>query len=153
MENKGLSTKLHAYLNFNGNCEEAFRFYEVIFQSTNMGLHRYSDLPESPDFKISEEDKSKIMHTSILINNDVMLMGSDTIEAFGQKATHGSGTYLMLDTANAVEAKRLYNTLSESAQKIEMPLSEQFYAELYAMLIDKFGVAWIIHFAGKKANH
>lgn len=142
--------KIHAYLNFNGNCEEAFTFYEKVFNTQSIGTYRFGDMPENPEFPVNNEDKQKIMHTAIMINDSTMLMGSDCIEGLGQKITNGTSTYIMLDTETAQEAKDLYQTLSENALNIEMPLGEQFWAELYASFQDQFGICWMIHFEGNK---
>nr|WP_288809466.1 VOC family protein [uncultured Sphingobacterium sp.] len=141
---------LHAYLNFNGNCEEAFEFYRTVFNTPLIGVHRFGDMTADPAYPIADADKNKIMHIAIHINDSVMLMGSDCVESFGQKATFGTGSYLMLDAQSAVEAKALYDKLSVDAQNIEMPLGEQFFAELFASFQDKFGIAWMIHFEGNK---
>lgn len=142
--------RIHAYLNFNGNCEEAFTFYEKVFNTKNMGLHRFGDMPADDNFPMSEEDKKKIMNTAIMINEDTMILGSDCIENFGHKLVNGNSTYIMLDTQTAQEAKDLYAALSVNAQAIEMELGEQFWAELYASFQDQFGICWMIHFEGNK---
>ncbi|WP_270087640.1 VOC family protein [Sphingobacterium sp. SYP-B4668] len=141
---------LHAYLNFNGNCEEAFDFYKTVFNSPLTGVYRFGDMPADPEHPVADADKNKVMHTSLKINDSVMLMGSDCLESFGQKATYGTGSYLMLDTQTAAEAQDLYNKLSVDALNIEMPLGEQFFAEIFASFQDKYGVAWMIHFEGNK---
>lgn len=145
--------KIHAYLNFNGNCEEAFKFYEKAFKTPNIGTHRFGDLPADPNFPIADEDKNKVMHTALMINENTMLMGSDAIENFGHKIVSGNNTYIMLDTETAEEAKELYTALTENATNIEMELSEQFWAELYASFQDQFGISWMIHFEGNKKMH
>jgi len=145
-----IMAKIHAYLNFNGNCEEAFTFYEKVFNTQSIGTYRFGDMPENPEFPVNNEDKQKIMHTAIMINDSTMLMGSDCIEGLGQKITNGTSTYIMLDTETAQEAKDLYQALSENALNIEMPLGEQFWAELYASFQDQFGICWMIHFEGNK---
>lgn len=142
--------KVHAYLNFNGTCEEAFTFYEKVFNTKNMGMHRFGDMPADPNYPMSEEDKKKIMNTAIMINENSMIMGSDCIENFGHKVTNGNSTYIMIDTDTAEEAKKIYTGLTEGAQKIEMELGEQFWAELYASFQDKFGIWWMVHFEGNK---
>ncbi|MBA5792623.1 VOC family protein [Flavobacterium sp. xlx-214] len=142
--------RIHAYLNFNGNCEEAFTFYEKVFNTKNMGMHRFGDMPADDNFPMSEEDKKKIMNTAIMINEDTMILGSDCIENFGHKLVNGNSTYIMLDTQTAQEAKDLYAALSVNAQAIEMELGEQFWAELYASFQDQFGICWMIHFEGNK---
>lgn len=145
-----IMAKIHAYLNFNGNCEEAFMFYEKVFKTKNIGIHRFGDLPSDPNFPINEQDKHKVMHTALLIDGDRMLMGSDCLESFGQKINNGNSTYIMLDTETAQEAKDLYQALSENALNIEMPLGEQFWAELYASFQDQFGICWMVHYEGNK---
>ncbi|WCM43259.1 VOC family protein [Flavobacterium sp. CBA20B-1] len=142
--------RIHAYLNFNGNCEQAFSFYEKVFKTPNIGINRFGDMPENPEFPINDEDKQKIMHTAIMLNENTMIMGSDCLESFGHQLKHGNSTYVMLDTDTAQEAKDLYASLSENAMNIEMELSEQFWAELYASFQDQFGIWWMIHFEGNK---
>lgn len=142
--------KVHAYLNFNGTCEQAFLFYEKVFNTQNLGMHRFSSLPEDPSFPLDEADKNKILHTAIAINPETMIMGSDCSENFGQKAIFGNSTNVMLDTDSATEAVALYNALSENAMNIDMPLGEQFFAELFASFQDQFGIYWMIHFEGNK---
>lgn len=141
--------KIHAYLNFNGNCEEAFAFYKTVFNTEGLGTHRFGDMPEDPNFQLADADKQKIMHTALMINENSMLMGSDCIEQFGHKAVPGTNTYIMLDVASKEEAQKLYNALVVNAKNIEMPLGEQLFAELYASFTDQFGIAWMIHFEGK----
>lgn len=142
--------RIHAYLNFNGNCEQAFMFYEKVFKTQNIGIHRFGDMPENPEFQLNDEDKQKIMHTAIMVNENTMIMGSDCLESFGHKLTHGNSTYVMLDADTSQEAKDLYAALSENAMIVEMELGEQFWAELYASFQDKFGIWWMIHFEGNK---
>lgn len=142
--------KIHAYLNFNGNCEEAFSFYEEVFKTKNVGTHRFGDMPADPNFPIQESDKNKVMHTALFINEQTMLMGSDCLESFGQKIASGNNSYIMLDTETAQEARELYASLSNGAEKIEMELAEQFWAELYASFQDRYGICWMIHFEGNK---
>ena len=141
---------IHAYLNFNGNCEEAFSFYEKVFNTPNIGVYRFGDMPADPEHPMPEEAKNKIMHIAIMMNDRTMLMGSDCVESFGHKATTGNSTYIMLDTETADEAKKLYAALTDGAKNIEMALGEQFWAELYASFQDKFGIWWMIHFEGNK---
>lgn len=141
--------KIHAYLNFNGNCEQAFAFYRTVFNTDGVGTYRFGDMPADPNFPLAEEDKNKIMHTALMINVDSMLMGSDCIEQFGHKAVPGTNTYIMLDVESPEEAKKLYDALVVNAQNVEMPLGEQFFAELYASFTDQFGTSWMIHYEGK----
>lgn len=64
------------YLNFNGNCEEAFDFYKSVFGGEFTYIGRYGEIPKSEEYKVPEADKNKIMHVSLPIGNST-LMGSD----------------------------------------------------------------------------
>lgn len=145
--------KIHAYLNFNGTCEQAFTFYSSVFKKELLGTYRFGELPEDPNHIMKDEDKNKIMHTALMVNDYTMLMGSDCLESFGHKSVSGNSTYIMLDIDTAEEAKELYHLLSKDAQHLEMELSEQFWAELYASFTDKFGIPWMIHYEGNKKNN
>ncbi|WP_253271471.1 hypothetical protein [Flavihumibacter sp. ZG627] len=67
----------NTYLNFNGNCEEAFNFYKSVFGGEFNYLGRFGDMPPSEDYKVPEADKNKVMHVSLPIGSSI-LMGSDT---------------------------------------------------------------------------
>lgn len=144
--------KIHAYLNFNGECEKAFTFYESVFDTKNTGMYYFSNLPHNEDMPLSDESRKRVMHTAIMINETTMLMGSDIIEEYGQKSIEGNNTYIMLDVDTAKEARRLYDNLSVNAKRIDMPLGEQFWAELYASFQDQFGICWMVHFEGKNSH-
>lgn len=142
--------KIHSYLNFNGNCEQAFNFYKDVFKSEFRGIYRFGDMPEDPTYPVPDADKNKIMHVGMPINDSTMLMGSDCLESFGQKATTGTSTYIMIDVDSASEAQSIFDSLSVNAQNMEMPLGETFFAEKFSSFIDQFGIAWMIHFEGNK---
>ncbi|QBQ41843.1 VOC family protein [Sphingobacterium psychroaquaticum] len=142
--------KVHFYLNFNGNCDEAFTFYQSVFEVPSLGTHRFGDMPEDPHVTIPAEQKNKVLHTALQINEQVMLMGSDCVEGFGPKVTFGTGTYIMLDTDTPEEAQKLHARLTKDAQNIEMDLGETFFAELFSSFIDQFGIAWMVHYEGNK---
>lgn len=110
------------------------------------------DMPASPDFQLPENAKDKVMHTALFINEVTMLMGSDIVEEFGQKYVQGNNSYVMLDAETTDEAKKLYDRLSVHAKVMEIPLGEQFFAELFASFIDQFGIPWMIHFEVNKAQ-
>jgi len=146
---------LQAYLNFNGNCEEAFQFYARVFETELNSVIRFSDIPSQDGMPpVPEGAGNKVMHTGIKINENTYLMGSDVVEGFCSPefaggVTHGTGTYLMLDAQSAEEARRLYDQLAAGGS-VEMPLGETDWAELYTSFRDKYGIAWMINFTGDK---
>lgn len=143
--------KVHAYLNFNGNCEEAFMHYEKVFNTKIIGISRFGDMPVEAQAGLSDADKNKIMNTGIFINESTMLMGSDVIEGFGHALKSGNNTYVMLEADTIAEAEKLYNDLSKDALNMEMTLQETFFAERYSAFTDTFGIPWMIYYGGSKS--
>lgn len=135
---------IHTYLNFDGNCEKAFLFYKAIFGGEFTFLSYFKDMPDAEDSKIVEADKKKIMHVSLPIGNSI-LMGSDTISQPGNNFKQGNNFSLSITTESKLEADTLYQRLSVSGKQI-MPLEDTFWGDYFGMLVDQFGVSWMISF-------
>ncbi len=134
---------IHSYLNFNGNCEEAFLFYQSVFGGEFAYLGRFKDMPsEQP---IPDEMKEKIMHVSLPISKETTLMGSDVMEGMGSKFEMGNNFSLSLNTGSEEEAQRLFNALSAEGI-VTMPLQKTFWGALFGMLVDKFGINWMVNY-------
>ena len=130
--------KLYTHLNFGGNCEEAFRFYEKHLGGKITMMMRASELP--PEVK-APGPKSAIIHARMNIAG-VELIGNDVPEKHF-KAIRSSYLYLAVDSAS--EADRVYKILEKNGE-VGMPMAETFFATRFAQLRDKFGTLWtIIH--------
>jgi PhnB protein len=128
--------KLYTHLNFGGNCEEAFRFYEEHLGGRITMMMKASQLP--PHVKAPGSENA-VIHARMNIAG-VELIGNDVpAEVFG--AVRSSYLYLSLDSAD--EAERVYKLL-EDGGKVSMPIAETFFASRFAQLRDKFGTLWTI---------
>ena len=126
--------KLDLYLNYAGNCEEAFRFYEQHLGGKITSMMRHEDhlnpaLP--PDYR------KKILHAQLELGGTT-LMGADIPGAEPMRSAYAS---LTLDSA--AEAERVYGILSDAGQ-IFMKMEETFFAVRFAMLRDRFGTSWML---------
>lgn len=135
--------KVHPYLNFSGNAEEAFNFYKSVFGGEFTMLVRFGDMPME-GVTISEEDRNKVMHVSLPVGDGEVLMASDTIESMGQKLVQGNNVYISLHPDSREEADRLFNGLSAGGT-IEMPIADQMWGDYYGAFKDKFGVQWMVN--------
>lgn len=133
------------YLNFAGNTEEVFRFYQAVFGG-ELQIVRFGDFPENP-MGVPDEDLDKIAHVALPLVGDNMLMGTDTLESFGQKLTAGNNFHITLEAESAEEAERLFDALSTGGE-VEMPLAEAEWAERYGMCTDRYGVRWMVNYTG-----
>lgn len=138
---------LYPYLNFQGNTEDAFLFYKSVFGGEFAILQRFKDMPGAD--KISENEKEKIMHVSLPIGNENVLMGTDALESMGQKLIQGNNISISINVESEAEADRLYNGLSAGG-KVEMKLQKTFWGVYFGMFSDKFGIQWMINYDYKK---
>ena len=136
--------KINPYLNFNGNCLEAFEFYKSVFGGEFPYLSRYKDMPADPDHPLPKEFEDRIMHMSLIIEPGNVLMGADVVEIFGQKpAAFNGNVELMVNAANKAELDAIWAKLSEGAT-VNMPPEEAFWGDYFGALTDKFGVKWML---------
>jgi PhnB protein len=135
--------KINSYINYPGNCEEAFNFYKSVFGGEFKELHRYKDMPNSAE--CSENDKTKLMHVSLPLDNETILMGSDVPESMMDKYVQGTNISLLIDVDSKEKADKYFNGLSGGGT-ILMPIQDTFWGAYHGMLADKFGIQWMISY-------
>ena len=127
--------KLDVYLNYGGNCEQAFRFYEQQLGGKITMMMMHGQQPNPPNAPANRKDG--ILHARIEIGKTV-LMGADIPGAEPMRSA-----YLTLTVDSDQEAERLYALLSDGGQ-IFMKMEETFFASRFAMLRDRFGTSWML---------
>jgi len=143
-------TTVNAYLNFNGNCEEAFNFYKSVFGGEFTYLGRYGEMPPMEGQPpLPESEKNKIMHVSLPISKETVLMGADAMSGPGCETVFGNNIALMLSPDSKEEADRLYNSLSAGGT-ITMPIANTFWGAYFGMWVDRFGISWMVNFEEKQ---
>lgn len=131
---------IQPYLMFGGRCEEALEFYRSALDAQIDMMIRFKDSPEPPPpGMLSPGSENKVMHASFRIGNNV-IMASDGCEE-GQRF---SGFSLSLAVATEAEADRFFAALSDGGQ-VQMPLAKTFWSPRFGMLIDRFGISWMIN--------
>lgn len=133
--------KLNPYLNFDGNAEEAFRFYQTVFG----GELFVQKMDSVPGMEIPENEKNRAMHVALPIGNDQHLMASDCLPSQGHVLNVGNNNYISITPDSREEADRIFNGLSAGG-KIEMPMEDMFWGDYFGSFTDKFGVCWMINF-------
>jgi len=71
---------VNTYLYFNGNCEAAFNFYKAVFNKEFQFIGRYKDVPEIAISNFPGCEDNHIMHVSLPISNETILLGADIIQ-------------------------------------------------------------------------
>lgn len=139
--------RVSTYLNFPGNTEEAFAFYQSVFK-TEYSCHiaRFSDAPPNPEHPLSDADAQKILHMELPILGGHIIMGTDCLESMGMPCIPGNNVQLNLEPDTREEADRLFNSLCEGGT-VEMPLQDMFWGAYFGSLTDKFGIHWMVNCA------
>jgi PhnB protein len=139
-------TVVNVYLNFDGNCEEAFNFYKSVFGGDFTYVGKFKDMPPQEDMPpMSEEMGDKIMHISLPVSSETSIMGSDTGGEWAQHFKMGNNFSISISTDSKEEADRLYNGLSAGGNA-SMPMNQTFWGDYFGMFTDKFGVNWMVSF-------
>lgn len=134
--------KLEMFINFDGNCHEAIKFYAKVFRTEIHNLMFYEEAPPSSGHTISPEDIGRVMYAGMPIGG-MVLMFSDT--PYGGEFIRGNNVCPTIGSDDKEEIARLYDELKEGGE-VYMPLSATFFSELFCMVEDKFGIIWQISY-------
>lgn len=130
--------KIAPYLNFGGNCREAFKFYELVLKGRIDMMMTHGDSPVAD--KTPADMRDKIMHAHMTIG-DQSIMGSDAPPQMMQKP---QGFFVSLEIPAPEEAERVFKALSDGGAVV-MPMEETFWAKRFGMAVDRFGTPWMVN--------
>jgi PhnB protein len=130
--------QMNPYLSFKGDCEAAFKFYERCLGGRPGALFRYAGSPMAKH--VPDDWQDKVMHGSLTIGAQE-LMGGDVVP---EQYETPKGFSLSLQIKSAAEAERVFHDLA-SEGKVVMPLEKTFWAARFGMVVDRFGIPWLIN--------
>ena len=130
--------QLNPYLFFNGQCEAAFRFYERSLGAKIVAMMPHTGTPA--EGQVPPEWRDKIIHARLVLGDQV-LMGSDAPPDHFEKP---QGFSVTLGIDDPADAERIFNALAENGT-IRMPIQQTFWALRFGMLVDRFGIPWMIN--------
>lgn len=133
--------EMTAYLSFCGDCEAAFKFYEECLDGKLGGIFRYAGTPLADQVPADWQDK--VMHSTLAIGGQV-LMGGDVAPDRYEKP---KGFSLSLQMHDTTQAERVFQLLAKDGTVL-MPLEKTFWAARFGMLVDRFGIPWMINCEG-----
>ena len=132
---------VETYLTFHGNCADAMRFYEKTLGAKIEFMMTHGESPMAdkapPDFR------DKVMHGSMTIGDQVLMAADVAPEGYEEP----KGISLSLQMNDTSEAERVFNELAKGG-RIVLPLEKTFWAARFGMLVDRFGIPWLINCDG-----
>jgi PhnB protein len=132
---------LNTYLQFNGSCEAAFKFYEQCLGGKIEAITPYEGSPAGQH--VPAEWRKTVLHARLAVNGQV-LMGSDVPPTPHSHYDQPKGFSVSIEAKDPAEAERLFRTLAENGQ-VQMPVQETFWAVRFGMCVDRFGIPWIVN--------
>jgi len=130
--------QMNVNLSFKGDCEEAFKFYEQHLGGQPGAIFRYGGSPL--EHSVPEDWSDKVMHGSVTVGGQV-LMGGDVAAA---RYEEPKGFSLSLNLTNPADAERIFDELANGG-KVMLPLEQTFWAARFGMVVDRFGIPWLIN--------
>lgn len=133
--------QVQPYLMFNGRADEAIEFYKKALGAEVQMLMRFKDCPVPPQSgAIKPGTENKVMHSTLKIGDGTVMLSDGDCQATGQKF---EGFSLSLDARDEAQAERLFNALADGG-KVCMPLAKTFFSPRFGMVMDRFGVSWMV---------
>ena len=133
--------QVNPYLSFNGECEAAFKLYERVLGGQLGDMFRYAGTPMA--HHVSTDWQDTVMHGSVTVGGQVLMGGDVAPDRYQAPA----GFSLSIQIKDATEAERIFRELSQGGKAL-MPLEKTFWAERFGMVIDRFGIPWMINCEG-----
>ena len=135
---------INTYLHSDGNTEAAFNFYKSVFGGEFTVFQRYSDASGQPGSHPTEEsEKEKILHVSLPIGKENVLMGTDSVKSMGHHLVVGNNISVSVSTESKEETEKIFKGLSEGGQ-VTLPLADTFWGAYFGMCKDRFGIHWMV---------
>jgi len=138
-------SRVTIYLNTMGQTEEQFRFYGSVFGTEPTGLQRMSDIPAQPGQPaLPDDEREAVMHIELEILGGAVLMGTDMLRSMGHELKIGNNVSLNLEPDTLAEGQRIFDALSDGATDV-VPLQPMFWGAHWGVLLDRYGVRWMVN--------
>jgi len=130
--------QLHAYLCFNGQCDEAITFYCKALGASVVMKSYFRDMPDSETCPAGAEDK--VMHATLQMGESILMVS----DGCGSDGPNFEDFSLSISAADEGEAGRLFEALADGGD-VQMPLAKTFWSPCFGMVKDRFGLSWMVN--------
>lgn len=131
---------INPHLNFNGQCQEAFEFYEKVLGGKIVFSMTWGEMPGDAAAQFPAETKKLIMHTALKVDGQTIL-GAD---APPDRYTEPKGITVAIGVKEKADAQRIFNALSAGG-KVTMPFDQTFWSSGFGMCVDRYGTPWMVN--------
>ncbi|TWR26377.1 VOC family protein [Mucilaginibacter pallidiroseus] len=135
---------INPWINFNGNAEEAFTFYKLVFGGEFTKVVRFKDLA-TEEFQVSESEENKIMYIALPIGQRNLLLGNDVPAFMGKVSESENRSKILVAAESREEADKVFTGLSAGGD-VEGDIDDTPWGTYAGMFRDKYGIEWIVEF-------
>lgn len=135
---------INPWINFNGNAEEAFIFYQSVFGGEFTKIIRFKDL-SGPGFQVAEDEANKIMYIGLPLGKNNVLIANDVPGFLGRVSESENRSKIYVNAESHEEADQIFNGLSVGGE-VEGPIGDSPWGTYAGMFRDKYGIEWIVEF-------
>ncbi len=132
--------QLNPYLNFNGQCEAALKFYEQVIGAKTTFKQTWRDSPACE--QVPPEAHGSIMHATLDVGGSTLMCADSPPDRYEQP----KGIRVAIHCKDKAEGERVFQGLSESGT-VEMPFQATFWSAGFGMCVDRFGIPWMVNSA------
>ena len=130
--------QLNPHLSFNGQCEEAFKFYQECLGGKIQMMMTWGESPMAD--QVSAELRDKIIHATLIVGETAMSGGDSPSDQYEEP----KGFAITIQVNDPADAERVFNALAEDGT-VTMPMQQTFWAVRFGMLVDRFGIPWVVN--------
>ena len=131
--------QVNPYLNFDGQCAEAFRFYEKVLGGKIEAMVTFGDSPAAGHVPPGFHDR--VMHARLVVDGQVLMASDSPSEDFEKP----QGMHVALNVDKQADGERIFKALADGGT-VQMPYQKTFWAAGgYGMLVDRFGTPWMVN--------
>ena len=130
--------QVHTYLNFDGRCEAAIKFYEEAIGAKLMFKMTWGESPMAKD--MPPETHKFIMHSTLAVGDSHLMCADAPPDQYKKPA----GMSVSLNVKSKEEGERIFNALSKNGT-VSMPYQETFWSPGFGMCVDQFGIPWMVN--------
>lgn len=129
---------LNPYLLFNGNCQEALKFYEQTLGGKIEAINTFGGSPAAES--APPEWSDKVLHAVIKIG-DTTVFGSDAPPGHYEQP---KGIQVAIGVNDTAKGEKIFNALAENGT-VNLPFQKTFWSPGFGMCVDRFGIPWMVN--------
>ncbi len=131
---------INPHLNFNGQCKEAFEFYEKVLGGKIAFSMTWGEMPDGAVDQLPPEARGRIMHIALKVDNETIMGADAPLDRYSEP----KGITVAIGVKEKEKAESIFNSLSQGGN-VTMPFTQTFWSPGFGMCVDSYGIPWMVN--------